>query len=473
MEKKNSQTNFIAKLYKIIDIIVEAVKKYNRDKCGDKASALTYYTVLSIVPLAAMAFGIANAFGFYEVLRELIMDGFKGHEMVAEYLLEFSDKYIAHMRGGIIAGFGLGMLFWSVMTLIGHTEATFNQIWGVNKSRSYIRKFSDYISIVLIALIALAASSSFLVNVTSQISDNVELAQVWLWILSIVPVVLLVIGLTLIYMILTNTKVKIKAAFLGGFVATVGILATQYIYMYFQIGISSNNAVYGSFAAIPLFLIWMRLLWFIVVLGCEVAFLTQNAMKFTVEEAAARCGIANRRKMAVHIANYISKKFELDDKYKENTKIQKAPTIEEISKELNIPHSLVSALLIKMVDSRLISEVRISDSTKDIGYQPAFDINQMTLRRFVEMMESEVRVEEGKEKTIKDKINAVILQIFQKIIKVLRALKLWSKEVPEGVNKNTIDPMPSEQYSALCKRIDEYMLSATNPEGQVLIKDIE
>ncbi|MCQ2216277.1 MAG: YihY family inner membrane protein [Bacteroidales bacterium] len=400
-----------------IKIIVEAIKKYNRDKCGDKASALTYYTILSIVPLAAMAFGIANAFGFYDVLRELIMEGFKGHEMVAEYLLEFSDKYIAHMKGGVIAGVGLGMLFWSVMNLIGHTETTFNQIWGVSTSRSYIRKFSDYISIVLIAIIALAASSSFLVNVTSQISSNVELAKVWTIILSIVPVILLTSGLSLIYVILTNTKVKWGAAFSGGFFAAVGIFATQYVYLYFQIGLSSNNAIYGSFAAIPLFLIWMRMMWFVVVLGCEVAYLRQNVKNFRLQANVESYSVDYRRKIMVCIDNYISLCFSDKDKM---------PSSEDIAKELGLEHPIVVLLLKKLVDAKMVSEVRSQDN-KEVYYQPAIDTNVMTLQRFLKEVEQ------------------------------------------QGATEDKFD---KEKYKDIAKIMDSYVFSPKDERGKVLIKDL-
>ncbi|MDO4461668.1 MAG: YihY/virulence factor BrkB family protein [Bacteroidia bacterium] len=405
-------------LSSIVITVVEAIKKYNRDKCGDKASALTYYTVLSIVPLAAMAFGIANAFGFYEVLRQLIMDGFKGHEMVAEYLLEFSDKYIAHMKGGVIAGVGLGMLFWSVMTLIGHTEATFNQIWGVTKSRSVVRKFSDYISIVLIAIIALVASSSFLVNVTSQISHNVELAKVWTIVLSTVPIIFLALGLMLIYMILTNTNVKPKSALYGGVVGALGIIVTQYIYMYFQIGISSNNAIYGSFAAVPLFLIWMRTMWFIVVLGSEVAYLHQNVKNTRQEADVDGYSIGFRRKIMVCIANYISLRFADKDK--------SAPTSEEIAQELGLEHPIVVLLLKRLVEAKLVSEIQ-SEKYKEVYYQPAVDTNVMTLNMFLNKVES------------------------------------------VGDTKDLLD---NKRYQKIASGLDNYVYSPDSELGKVLIKEL-
>lgn len=406
------------RIYSFLVIVVEAVRKYRRDKCGDKASALTYYTVLSIVPLAAMSFGIANAFGFYEVLRELIMEGFKGHEMVAEYLLEFSDKYILNMKGGVVAGVSLAMLFWSVMSLIGHTEATFNQIWGVSKSRSVVRKFSDYISIVLIAIIALVASSSFLVNVTGFISSNVDLARAWTIVLSTVPVVLLVFGLMLMYMILTNTNVRPLSAFLGGFVAAIGLFATQGVYLYFQIGISSNNAIYGSFAAIPLFLIWMRAMWFVVVLGCEVAYLHQNVKNVRQEADVDGYSVDFRRKIMVCIANFVSVRFSDRDK--------PAPSSEEIAKELGIEHPIVVLLLKRMVDAKLLSEIQ-GENSKEVYYQPALDTNVMTLNLFLNKVET------------------------------------------VGSTKDLLD---NTKYKKIFDGLDEYVFSPKSEYGKVLIKDL-
>lgn len=377
--QKGQVSNRSFSLIKVARVVVLATKKYMSDNCKDKASALTYYTVLSIVPLAAMAFGIAKAFGFDTSLSNSIYELFKGHEEVAEYVMSFADSYLSNIKGGLVAGVGFAMLIWTVMSLLGNTERTFNQIWETKKSRSIIRKFSDYISIVLIAIVAIAGYSSFTVNMSGALKDS-EFQHIWQLLLSVSPCLLICVGLALVYFILPTSKVKFSAALLGGSVAGIAMIITQFVYLYFQIGMSKNNAVYGSFAAIPLFLIWLQLSWHIVILGCEIAFAFQNANRYDAD--TSKYSISLRRKISLYILSTITKRFDNSDT---------AASIRELSQELQLPLQLVSNLMIKLVESGLVSEVRRGQDV-DYGYQPAFDINKMTLKMVITMLEDKGEV---------------------------------------------------------------------------------
>lgn len=361
----------------IARVCVLAARKYSQDNCKDKASALTYYSILSIVPLAAMAFGMAKAFGFDDTLTQSLYEMFRGHETIAEYLLEFSDTYLASTKGGLVAGVGFAMLLYSVMNLLGHAESAFNHIWETKRSRSMVRKFSDYISIVLIAVIAISAYSSLMVNVTDIIGDSGVLGQVWQAIKMFAPCFLVWIGLSLIYFILPNTKVNFGAAFLGAFIAGTALMIVQFCYLYFQIGMSKNNAIYGSFAAIPLFLIWMQTTWHLVMLGSEIAFAAQNAKSYAYDSETSHFSFALRRKISLFIAAYITKRF---------ANCEPAPSAATISVDLHLPLQIVFSILFEQIDAGLMNEVR-NDQTSEPGYQPAFDISQLTVARFMASLE--------------------------------------------------------------------------------------
>lgn len=372
----SERSNFV--LLKIARVVFLAIQKYRVDNCKDKASALTYYTILSIVPLAAMAFGLAKAFGFDSELTRIVNDMLVGHEVVAQYVLDFADTYLKNMKGGLVAGIGLAMLLWAVMKLIGHTEKSFNQIFETKQSRSLVRKFSDYISIVIIAVIAIVAYSSVMVMMTGFVSDGGIFGEVWKVLASITPFVAVWIGLSLIYYILPSTKVRLTAALLGGAIAGIALIITQFAYLYFQIGMTQNNAIYGSFAAIPLFLIWMQTTWYIVLLGCEVAFACQNAESYNYELNTKTFSLSLRRKIALCILSYVTKEFDM---------CHQAPSLSQISANLKLPISFVSRMMNDLTNANLLSEIK-ADEKSEVAYQPAFDIHKLTVAVFIDKIES-------------------------------------------------------------------------------------
>lgn len=411
----SEKSNFV--LLKIARVIFLAIQKYRNDNCKDKASALTYYTILSIVPLAAMAFGLAKAFGFDNELTDIVNDMLVGHEVIAQYVLDFADTYLKNMKGGLVAGIGFAMLLWAVMKLIGNTEKSFNQIFETSQSRSLVRKFSDYISIVIIAIIAIVAYSSVMVMMTGFVSDGGIMGEIWKFFASISPFFAVWLGLSLIYYILPSTKVKLTAALLGGAIAGISLIVTQFGYLYFQIGMSQNNAIYGSFAAIPLFLIWMQLTWHLVLLGCEVAFACQNAESYNYELNTKSFSISLRRKIALCILIYISKEFD---------QCRPAPTMTQIAAQLRLPVSFVGKMLHDLTRSDLLSTIKIDDKSETC-FQPAFDINKLTLSVFIEKIE------------------------------------------------NTGDdsyPINSTEFAKAEKIIESYINNALNQDGKILIKDI-
>lgn len=372
----SERSNFV--LLKIARVVFLAIQKYRVDNCKDKASALTYYTILSIVPLAAMAFGLAKAFGFDSELTRIVNDMLVGHEVIAQYVLDFADTYLKNMKGGLVAGIGLAMLLWAVMKLIGHAEKSFNQIFETKQSRSLVRKFSDYISIVIIAVIAIVAYSSVMVMMTGFVSDGGIFGEVWKFLASITPFVAVWIGLSLIYYILPSTKVRLTAALLGGAIAGIALIITQFAYLYFQIGMTQNNAIYGSFAAIPLFLIWMQTTWYIVLLGCEVAFACQNAESYNYELNTKTFSLSLRRKIALCILSYVTKEFDM---------CHQAPSLSQISANLKLPISFVSRMMNDLTNANLLSEIK-ADEKSEVAYQPAFDIHKLTVAVFIDKIES-------------------------------------------------------------------------------------
>jgi len=357
-------------------IILLAIRGFGEDKCQLRASALTYYSLMSVVPVVAMAFGIAKGFGFEKLLEEKILGGIQGQEEVALQIIGFARSFLENTRGGLIAGIGVVALFWTVIKVLGNIESSFNDIWGIRAARTPARKIGDYLSIMLICPILIIMSSSVTVLVTSQITLIVEyltflgpVGDAILFSLQVLPYAVIWIVFTFIYKFMPNTKVQLKSALIAGIIAGTSYQVVQIIYIYFQVTVSKYGAIYGSFAALPLFLIWLQLSWLIVLFGAEVSFAEQNVETYEFEADCLKVSHSFRELLSLNIVHLCVKKFR---------QAERAMSANEISHELEIPVRLVRQILYELVEARVLSEVKLDD-TETMAYQPARDIEHLTI----------------------------------------------------------------------------------------------
>ena len=366
--------------FKYLRVVLLALRRFNEDKVQVKASALTYYTLMSIVPVFAMIFGIAKGFGFDKYLEQQIITNFKGQEEAMNQVISFSHSLLARTGGGLIAGIGIVLLFWSVIKVLNNIENAFNDIWQVEKPRTWTRKFTDYLSIMLIAPILLIASSGVHVFLATQISSIAEEIEIIGYVspliisaLQLIPYLLIWVLFSFIFIAMPNTKVSYASGIIAGIISGSGFVIVQWAYIFLQIGVSKYNAIYGSFAALPLFLIWMQTSWLIVLFGAEISFAYQNVEMYEFEKETDYISHYNRKVLSILILTTIIKRFKEGEEPLTNL---------ELSKMLHIPQRLMRNLLTLMLDSGLINEVLLKDS-KNIAYQPARHIEHLSLA-FVE-----------------------------------------------------------------------------------------
>lgn len=364
-------------LIRAIRILSISIKGFINDKCQLKASALTFYSLLSVVPVAALAFGIAKGFGLDNKLQELLTEKLEGQQEVLDFVSKFALNYLERTPGGEIAGIGLVVLFWSVMKVFGNIEHSFNDIWEVKSPRSFIRKFSDYISLMLVAIIFMLSSSGMVTIVTKQLRNigfEVDGAS---WLLYMSSVVLVWIVFTLLLYIMPNTRVKFRSALFGGVISGTLFQLLQYGYIHFQSSVTSYNAIYGSFAALPFFLIWLQASWLIVLLGAELSFAFQNANSYEFDADTRRVSYSYKRHVLLMVAAFVIKRF---------ARGKAAPSNMTLSNELKLPIRLINEVLYELVISNVFSET-IGDDEKETLYQPAKDINQLTVMQVIKMVE--------------------------------------------------------------------------------------
>jgi membrane protein len=369
---------------KTLRVLILSVRGFDQDKCLLRASALTFYTLLSIPSLIAMLFGISKGFGFEKRLEATLMENVPGQEEFMTKVIAFSTSLLEQTKGGIIAGIGVAVLFWSVLKVLHHIESSLNDIWEISESRSWGRKISDYLSVMLIAPVFILMSGSITVFITTQITEITHkvpllgyLSPLFSFSFQLMPYVLIWVLFTVIYVLMPNTKVSLKAGILGGIIAGTGYQIFQGIYIQFQIGVAKYNAIYGSFAALPLFLFWVQITWWIVLFGAEISFASQNHITYEYEPGGLKVSPAFKRLLTLQVAHLLIHNF------KEG---QRPLTDSRISECLGMPIRLLHRILRELVSARLFVQTRTKVDGK-YGYQPARDINGLSIRNVIEAID--------------------------------------------------------------------------------------
>jgi len=363
-------------LFKQLRIIVIAAQGFSDHKVQLRASALTFYSLLSIIPVAAIAFAIAKGFSLDQNLEQLIANKFHAHQEVLNWLIKNARKAIEETRGGYIAGIGMIILFWSVMSLLNHIENSFNHIWQIRSSRPWYRKFTDYITIMLIAPVFIILAGSIKVFIGTQLAEYMLRAPILEFIKPVIsslvklaPYFLSWITLTILFIIMPNTKVKFLPALISGVIAGTILQILQWVYIDLQFGITQLSAIYGSFAAVPLFILLLQGSWIVVLLGAELSFANQNISHYEFESESLNISNFQKRALVVMILNIIIRNFSLGEK---------PVSAETIAHHLKIPVRVVRDILQDLSNVKLLSVIHENEH-KERLYQPALDINKLSV----------------------------------------------------------------------------------------------
>ena len=361
---------------KQLRIAIIAARGFSNDKVNLRASALTFYTLLSIIPVIAIAFAIAKGFGLDQDLRALITDEFQSYQSVLNPLLEKAQNAIEETRGGYMAGVGMVILFWSVMSLLEHIESSFNHIWQIRFSRPWYRKFTDYLTMMLIAPVFIILSSSITIFVGTELVNFMSRAPILTFFKPIIsflikfaPFFLTWITMTILFIIMPNTKVKYGPALIAGIISGTILQVLQWLYLDLQFGIMKLSAIYGSFALIPLFILWIQSSWIVVLLGAELSFANQNISRYEFESEALNVSNFQKRALVLMIMHMIIKNFSVGEK---------PVSAEYIGSTLKIPVRLARDILQDLNSVNLVSIIHENEQ-KERLYQPALDINRLTV----------------------------------------------------------------------------------------------
>ena len=382
-------------------IILLAANGFDEDKCQLRASALTFYSMLSIVPILAMIFGVAKGFGFQIALEKQLMENFAEHHEVLDQVMSFANALLNNTRGGLIAGVGVVLLFWTVMKVLGNIEDSFNDIWEIKRPRAMVRKFSDYFSIMLIAPLLMLLSGSLTVYVTTQITHIMDSIHVLNYLdglvsfgLRFIPYALVWLLFTFMYIVMPNTKVDIRSALFAGIIAGTCFQLVEWGYINFQIGVGRYNAIYGSFAALPLFLIWLQVSWLVVLFGAEISFAHQNVDRYELEIDASQVTFEKKQLLTILVAHLFVKRF---------SQGEPAYTTREVADELEIPIRIVRQVIFELIEIGVISEIK-TENPKIVSYQPARSIEVLSIKYIIDKLNTQGvdEIPEGNSPVVKE-----------------------------------------------------------------------
>lgn len=409
-------------------LAVVVLREFVADQCLLRASALTYATLLSIVPLFALTFSVLTGLGVQNTLQPLLLEKLTGG---GEEIVTAIVGYINNTNFGRLGVAGLLGLVFTAIALLSNIEGSMNSLWGVKESRPIFRRFSDYISVLLLAPLFLLAAISMTSTLESQafIQALIEMAfvgKVIFLLFRILPYVAMWAAFTFLYVFMPNVKVQFRAALIGGiFGGTLWQLA-QWGYVTFQVGVSRYNAIYGTLAAIPVLMVWIYISWLIVLLGAEVTYAVQNLHAIRREIREQKINVVSQEMVALTILMKVTENF-----YRE----ERPWTLERIAEALRLPPRLARLITLELTELGYLSEVR--DEEEGDRYQigrppektPVFRVIEDFRRSGVDIARGSVR-EWSVVRNLEDRLVAVQGEVLEGM--TLRDLALGESGMKGG-----------------------------------------
>jgi len=392
-------------------------RHFNDDHCFSRAGGLAYTTVFSIVPVLAVLFALISAFEPFRAYEDRIM-GFVLQQIIPSTEQgespELTKKFLEEKQQDLreastaIGAVGVGVLVLSIISLMAAIEKTFNVIWQVRKGRSLLLRVIYYWAMTIVPIFVVI-SLAFAASLTS--SDAVQ----WLKTLPAIqglseqPITSFIIGagtplffmwiaFTVLYVYLPNTSVRLESALIGGGVAAVLFEATKWANFIFSTSFMRYKVLYGAFAAVPIFLVWLYFAWVIVLLGAVMSHVHQNFKTLTQEARQPRITQADRESAGIRVLALIARRFHLGEP---------ALTRAAISEWFDLSVGIISDLCRRMAEAGILTEVRDGEPV----YQPARDLERITVKNVIDCLRRDGASELKWEMHPEDKI---VVEIFKR-----------------------------------------------------------
>lgn len=366
----DTRPDFRVKLIKTVNIVV---KSFFSADIQTQACAMTYRTMLAVVPALAMIFAIGRGFGFQDLLQAELYQILPSQKSAISHALEFVDSYLNQASEGLFVGVGLAFLLYSLISLLSSMEASFNLIWNVRQGRSIWRQITDYTAMLLILpllMICGGGLSMFLSSTLQKVFHFSFMTPIIEVCFEIGSFIFTCLFFAAVFMMIPNAKVKFKNACIAGTLTAVGFLALQWLFVTGQLYVAKYNAIYGSFSFLPLFLLWMQLVWVIIMSGALICYASQNIFLYSFSDKISDISRDYYEKVTIAITAIIAQRF---------VKGMPPITDQELMSAYGIPSRLVTTITSKLCEGGILSVVVIDEKHNIFGYQPAIDPSKLSI----------------------------------------------------------------------------------------------
>lgn len=375
---RDTRRNWKVEAVKIINISVRSF--LDRD-LQTQACAMTFRTLLAVVPALALLLAIGRGFGFQDILQNQLYAYFPSQHTALSAAFKFVDSYLTQASEGLFVGVGIVFLLWTLISLLMSVEESFNIIWKV-QGRSIIRKITDYISILLVlpVLMICSAGLTLLMSSTLQHIIHVDFLRPAVdWVLDLGSLIFTALFFGGAYMLIPNTRVKFTNAIVVGFAVAVAFQILQWLFVTGQMYVTRYNAIYGSFSFLPLFLIWLQLVWLITLIGALLCYALQNVGLYNYYIDAKNISLAYHRKVILGVMAIIAKRFDEG---------MTPLTSTELSKQYGLPMSLVNKIVPDLYRAGLINYLKPALDSDESPVQPALEVSTLTCGEVIKRMQN-------------------------------------------------------------------------------------
>ena len=376
-QKLSPWRNWTVRLAKRMVIVKDSITKNN---LTSHASALTYNSILAGVPVLSIMFAVARGFGFGSLVEDKLRATLQVGAHTTDTVLRFVDSYLDHTHSGVFIGFGIIFLLYTLISLTSNVETAFNVIWFVNKPRSIYQRITDYISVFLLlplAVVIISGLNIYLMTIRKAFPQFALLSDTAEHIVKVSPFVLTCTAFVLLYKLIPNTHVKLRHTLWPGIIAGLCFMGVQYFYFHYQIKLSSYNAIYGSFAALPLFMLWINISWHICLIGGQFCYANQCLDNYAFQRYSDNLSRRYRDTVCLLLLSRIAKRFASGGTpYSERT----------LAEDTKLPQTVVFNLLEEMVRMQLLVEIHKENNSHSY-YLPAVDLSHLTVKMVIRRMD--------------------------------------------------------------------------------------
>lgn len=359
----SSFTTFTRFLLAQLRLLLRALRGFIEDDCSQKCAALTFYTFFSLPSLLAVCFGIAKGFSLQEQMGAWVGKALASQPQVAEFLLDFANKQLQKTKGGVIAGVGVLILFWSFIRVVSSVERIFNDIWRIKRPREMLQQATDYFAALLVCSVLLSVASSASVVVNTALlgkltlllqklpflkMDEASIDVTMKVILALVSLTMSTMMFTFLFKFIPNTRVPLRAALYAGLVTGMIFMVTEYAFVFMQSRINFYGGVYGSFAALPLFLLWLRTSWMVVIYGAELCYSRQSTHDDDTPPHRRQLSMAFRQQLGLAICRMT---------IRQQVQERDGLPMHELSRRLKLPESVIEASVAELKAAGILAEI--------------------------------------------------------------------------------------------------------------------